>query len=66
MGAKVITTLLTVLAGVGAALALYWVLNKLAEHRIAPDRLTLEVTETAMARSDGRVWICICGFLLQG
>lgn len=28
---KIVTALLTVLAGVGAALALYWVLNKLAE-----------------------------------
>jgi alpha-glucoside transport system permease protein len=36
MGAKIITTLLTVLAGVGAALALYWVLNKLAE--LMPER----------------------------
>ena len=36
MGAKILTTLLTVLAGVGAALALYWVLNKLAE--LMPER----------------------------
>ena len=40
---KLITALLTVLAGVGAALALYWVLNKIAEllpgnteHRVKP------------------------------
>lgn len=33
---KVINTLLTVLAGVGAALVLYWVLNKLVE--LLPDR----------------------------
>jgi len=31
MGAKIVTTIITVLIGVGAALALYWVLNKIAE-----------------------------------
>jgi len=31
MGTKIATTIVTVLAGVGAALLLYWVLNKLAE-----------------------------------
>ena len=43
MTEKVISTVITVLLGVGAALALYWVLNKLAEilpgnweHRIKP------------------------------
>lgn len=43
MTEKIISTLITVLVGVGAALALYWVLNKLAEllpgnweHRIKP------------------------------
>ena len=28
---KILSALLTVLAGIGAALALYWLLNKLAE-----------------------------------
>jgi alpha-glucoside transport system permease protein len=43
MASKIITALITVLAGVSAALALYWLLNKLAEvlpgrweHRIKP------------------------------
>jgi alpha-glucoside transport system permease protein len=43
MTLKVVSTIITVLVGVGAALALYWVLNKLAEllpgnweHRIKP------------------------------
>jgi alpha-glucoside transport system permease protein len=31
MGAKVVTTLLTILIGIGAALALFWILNKLSE-----------------------------------
>jgi alpha-glucoside transport system permease protein len=31
MGFKILSTLITVVVGVGAALALYWVLNKLAE-----------------------------------
>jgi len=31
MGTKIVTTIITVLAGVGAALVLYWVLNRLAE-----------------------------------
>ena len=31
MGAKILTTLLTILIGVGAALALFWVLNKISE-----------------------------------
>ena len=31
MTSKIITALITVLAGVGAALALYWLLNKIAE-----------------------------------
>ncbi|GAB3255041.1 carbohydrate ABC transporter permease [Nocardioides dilutus] len=37
MGAKVVTTLLTILIGIGAALALFWVLNKLSE--LLPGRL---------------------------
>jgi len=37
MAAKALTALLTVLAGVGAALALYWVLNKISE--MLPERL---------------------------
>ena len=37
MGAKVLTTLLTILIGVGAALALFWVLNKISE--LLPGRL---------------------------
>jgi alpha-glucoside transport system permease protein len=36
MGTKIVTTLITVLIGVGAALALYWVLNKIAE--LLPER----------------------------
>ena len=31
MGAKLVTTILTILIGVGAALAMFWVLNKIAE-----------------------------------
>ena len=41
MFTKVVTALITVLIGVGAALALYWVLNKLAE--ILPTRLEQRV-----------------------
>ncbi len=37
MGTKVLTTLLTILIGVGAALALFWILNKLSE--LLPGRL---------------------------
>jgi alpha-glucoside transport system permease protein len=37
MTEKIISTIITVLIGVGAALALYWILNKIAE--ILPDRL---------------------------
>ncbi len=36
MGTKIVTTIITVLVGVGAALVLYWLLNKLAE--ILPTR----------------------------
>jgi len=36
MGAKIVTTIITVLIGVGAAFVLYWVLNKLAE--VLPSR----------------------------
>jgi EAL domain-containing protein (putative c-di-GMP-specific phosphodiesterase class I) len=32
------------------------VLNRLAEHRLATDRLTLEVTENVMARTDAGSW----------
>jgi alpha-glucoside transport system permease protein len=37
MGAKVLTTLLTIVIGIGAALALFWILNKLSE--LLPGRL---------------------------
>ena len=37
MGAKVLTTLLTIVIGIGAALALFWILNKISE--MLPGRL---------------------------